>query len=81
MVFPFAMPALFICLLVLQLKSKIHFWVMGLAGIFSLLFKELLPGNWYMIGAALVASIAGLLIELTGRKQKECSVALFADKK
>lgn len=67
---PFALPALFICLLVLQLKSRIHFWVMGLAGIFSLFFKELLPGNWYMIGAALIASIAGLFIELNGRKRK-----------
>jgi len=67
---PFALPALFICLLVLQLKSRIHFWVMGLAGIFSLFFRELLPGNWYMIGAALVASIAGLFIELNGREPK-----------
>lgn len=67
---PFALPALFICLLVFQLKSKIHFWVMGLAGISSLLLKELLPGNWYMIGAALIASTAGLLIELIGRKRK-----------
>jgi 4-azaleucine resistance transporter AzlC len=60
---PFALPALFICLLVLQLKSKIHFWVAGLAGLFSLLFKEILPGNWYMIGAALLASIAGLVMK------------------
>jgi 4-azaleucine resistance transporter AzlC len=68
---PFAMPALFICLLVFQLKSKIHFWVMGLAAVFSLIFKAFLPGNWYMIGAALIASIAGLLIELAGRKREE----------
>jgi len=69
--FPFALPALFICLLVLQLKSKIHFWVMGLAATISLLFKALLPGNWYIIGAALLASIAGLFIELNGRKRKK----------
>jgi len=68
---PFAMPALFICLLVFQLKSKIHFWVMGLAAVSSLLFRVLLPGNWYMIGAALIASIAGLLIEGAWRKQEE----------
>jgi 4-azaleucine resistance transporter AzlC len=67
---PFALPALFICLLVLQLRSRIHFWVMCLAGVFSLFFKELLPGNWYMIGAALVASIVGLFIELNERKRK-----------
>jgi predicted branched-subunit amino acid permease len=62
---PFALPALFICLLVFQLKTKIHFWVMGLAGLFSLLFKEMLPGNWYMVTAALVASIAGLLFKMS----------------
>ena len=68
---PFAMPALFICLLVFQLKSKIHFWVMGLAAVLSVLFKAFLPGNGYMIGAALIASIAGLLIEGAWRKQEE----------
>ena len=68
---PFAMPALFICLLMFQLKSKIHFGVMGLAAVFSLLFKEVLPGNWYMIGAALIASIAGLLVELAAKKHKD----------
>ncbi len=65
---PFAFPALFVCLLVLQLRSKIHVVVMGLAGIFSLLFRELLPGNWYIIAAALVASIAGLWVEWKRRK-------------
>ena len=67
---PFALPALFICLVVLQLKSKIHFVVMGLAGIFSLLFKGLLPGNWYIITAALAASIAGLTLTLSSLKGK-----------
>jgi 4-azaleucine resistance transporter AzlC len=62
---PFALPALFICLLVFQLKTKIHFWVMGLAGVFSLLLKEMLPGNWYMVTAALIASIAGLLFKMS----------------
>lgn len=68
---PFAMPALFICLLMFQLKSKIHFRVMGLAAVLSVLFKAFLPDNWYMIGAALIASIAGLLIEGAWRKQEE----------
>jgi len=67
---PFALPALFICLLVLQLKSRVHFWVMGLAGISSLFFKEFLPGNWHMISAALFASIAGLLMEQWKRRRE-----------
>jgi 4-azaleucine resistance transporter AzlC len=65
---PFALPALFICLLVLQLKSRIHFCVMVLAGVFSLLFKWTVPGNWYIVMAALVASVAGLGLELRRRR-------------
>jgi 4-azaleucine resistance transporter AzlC len=61
---PFAMPALFICLLVLQLKSRIHFCVMGLACILSLFFRTYLPGNWYIVIAAVFAAVAGLGLEL-----------------
>jgi 4-azaleucine resistance transporter AzlC len=65
---PFALPSLFICLLVLQLKSRIHLCVMGLACILSLLFKAYVPGNWYIVMAAVVASIAGLWLEVRRRK-------------
>jgi predicted branched-subunit amino acid permease len=41
-----------------------------LAGILSLLFKGLLPGNWYIITAALAASIAGLTLTLSSLKRK-----------
>jgi len=70
---PFALPALFICLLVLQLKSRIHFCVMGLACFFSLLFKAIVPGNWYIVMAALVASVAGLWLEWVKRKKSQRS--------
>jgi len=66
---PFALPALFICLLVLQLKSRRHLWVMGLAGIFSLIFKGLVLGNWYIIIAALLASGIGMMIEMVKEKE------------
>ena len=58
---PFALPALFICLLVLQLKSRIHLLTMALAGFAALLFKALLPGSWYIILAAVLAATAGLI--------------------
>ncbi len=66
---PFALPALFICLLVLQWKSRTHLWVMGLAGIFSLFFKGMVAGNWYIVMATLLASGTGMMIE--GLKEKE----------
>ncbi len=59
---PFALPALFICLLVLQIKSRQQFWVMIIAGVSALFFKWALPGNWYIVPAALVASAIGVMM-------------------
>jgi 4-azaleucine resistance transporter AzlC len=65
---PFALPALFICLLVLQIKNAHHFWVMVIAGIISVFFKWALPGNWYILLTALFASGMGMMIERVWRK-------------
>jgi 4-azaleucine resistance transporter AzlC len=65
---PFALPALFICLLVLQIKNAHHFWVMVIAGMISVFFKWALPGNWYILLTALVASGIGMMIERVWRK-------------
>jgi 4-azaleucine resistance transporter AzlC len=59
---PFALPALFICLLILQIKSWSHVMVIMLAGTSALLLKAILPGNWYIILAALLAASAGVLL-------------------
>lgn len=59
---PFALPSLFICLLVLQLKSPVHLGMMILAGALSLLFKWTLPGNWYIVLAAVFTAVIGALI-------------------
>jgi 4-azaleucine resistance transporter AzlC len=70
---PFALPGLFICLLVLQIKSLHHFWVMIVAGIFSLFFKWLVPGNWYIVLAALLTSGIGVAVKMrrTGSQQSK----------
>jgi 4-azaleucine resistance transporter AzlC len=65
---PFALPALFICLLVLQIKNAHHLWVMVMAGITSVFFKWALPGNWYILLTALLASGMGMMIERVWRK-------------
>jgi 4-azaleucine resistance transporter AzlC len=69
---PFALPALFICLLVLQIRSSAHLAVAGLAAVLSVVLRAALPGNGYIIGAALLASAAGLAIERArdGRREK-----------
>ncbi len=57
---PFAMTALFICLLVVQIKTRAHLAVAIAAGVLALSFKGLLPNNLYIIAAAIVAPLAGL---------------------
>jgi len=59
---PFALPALFICLLLIQIKKIHHLLIMVIAGISSLFFKWALPGNWYIVLTALLASGIGIYI-------------------
>ena len=59
---PFAFPGLFICLLVLQIRSRLHVALMVVAGVLSLLFKGLLPGHWTIVVTALITSSVGVLI-------------------
>jgi 4-azaleucine resistance transporter AzlC len=57
---PFAMTALFICLLVLQVKSKAHLAVALAAGVLALSFKGVLPNNLFIVAAAVIAPLIGL---------------------
>ena len=59
---PFAFPGLFICLLVLQTRSRLHVALMLVAGVLSILFKGLLPGHWTIVVTALITSSVGVLI-------------------
>jgi len=67
---PFALPALFICLLVIQIKSPNHFGMMVIAGVSSLFFKWAFPGNWYILLAALLASGIGIIIKPKAQSSK-----------
>jgi 4-azaleucine resistance transporter AzlC len=57
---PFAMTALFICLLVIQIKSRAHLAVALVAGALALSFKGILPNNLFIVAAAIAAPIVGL---------------------
>jgi 4-azaleucine resistance transporter AzlC len=59
---PFAMTALFICLLVIQIKSRAHLVVALVAGVLALSFKGILPNNLFIVAAAITAPLAGLLL-------------------
>ncbi|NWF93304.1 MAG: AzlC family ABC transporter permease [Syntrophaceae bacterium] len=74
---PFALPALFICLLMIQIKGRDHVGIMVMAGIFSLFFKWAFPGNWCILLATLFASVIGMVIKLKvqGSKLKNSSAS------
>lgn len=59
----FAMPATFLVLLIPMLKNKKDLIVCLIAGVISVLGMLYLPGKWYIILAALLATIAGGIME------------------
>jgi len=67
---PFALPALFICLLMIQIKNPYRFGMMVIAGAFSLFFKWAFPGNWYIPLATLLASGIGVIVKPKAQSSK-----------
>lgn len=61
--FNFALPAMFIILLVMQLKDKKTFLVAGLAAAFSITIASIWPGNWNIIVATVLAATLGVIME------------------
>ena len=57
---PFAMTALFICLLVMQVRNRVHIIVAVAAGVLALGLQGLLPNNLHIIIATIGAALAGL---------------------
>lgn len=59
----YALTAMFLCLLVMQLHNRL-FVVTGLiAAISAVLWSLLIPGNSYIVGAAVVAATAGFFLK------------------
>ena len=63
----YALTAMFICLLVFQLKGRIYVFTALVAGISAVLFSLFLPGNSYIIIASVFAAGAGVFIKKMGR--------------
>ncbi len=54
----YALIAMFICLLVFQLRSRIYIITAAMAGFFAVIFALIIPGNLYVIiGSVLAATI------------------------
>jgi predicted branched-subunit amino acid permease len=61
---PFAMTALFICLLVMQIRNRLHVIVAVTAGVLALGLQGILPNNLHLIIAATGAAGTGLWLTL-----------------
>lgn len=56
----YALTAMFICLLVLQLSSKRHMVIGLISGLIAVAAAMTIPGNWYIIIGSVLAATLGL---------------------
>ena len=59
----YALIAMFICLLVFQLKGKKYIITAILSGVLAVVFSLILPGNMYVVLASISASTIGVLVK------------------
>jgi 4-azaleucine resistance transporter AzlC len=61
----YALVAMFICLLVFQLRGSIYVITAIIAGIFAVFLSMLIPGNSYIIIASMAAAALGVVLKKT----------------
>jgi 4-azaleucine resistance transporter AzlC len=66
----YALPGMFICLLVYQLQGKIYLLTGILAGVISVTWYLLIPGNSYIVGASISAATLGFIAKRMVRSKK-----------
>ena len=58
----YALPAMFICLLVLQLRGGLYVAVALIAGLLAVAFSLMFPGNAYIVAATVAAATIGIFM-------------------
>lgn len=58
----YALIAMFLCLLVFQLRGKRHALTAVMAGVLAVILALLIPGNIYVVIASILAATAGVLL-------------------
>lgn len=66
----YALPGMFICLLVYQLQGRIYIVTGILAGVISVTWYLLVPGNSYIVGASISAATLGFIARRLVRRRK-----------
>jgi len=59
----YALIAMFICLLIYQIRQRIHLLTAVIAGITAVVLALLIPGNTYIVIASMMAATAGVIIQ------------------
>jgi 4-azaleucine resistance transporter AzlC len=62
-VIDFVLPAMFIILLIMQIRDTIDVVVSIMAAVLSIIFFFIFPGNWNIIIATLSAAVIGVIVE------------------
>jgi predicted branched-subunit amino acid permease len=65
----YALPAMFISLLVFQIRGRLHLVVALLSGLLAVAFSLLLPGNAYIVMASATAATLGLFLRRWRERQ------------
>jgi 4-azaleucine resistance transporter AzlC len=67
----YALPAMFICLLVLQIRGGLYVAVAVISGLLAVAFSLLFPGNAYIVAATAVAATIGVFLRKWKGKASE----------
>jgi len=59
----YALSAMFLCLLVYQLQSRLYLFTALIAALISTLWYLLIPGDSYIVGASVIAATCGFLLK------------------
>lgn len=63
----YALVGMFLCLLVFQLRSRIHALTAALSGVFALIFYLALPGNGYVVIGSILGATSGFVLRRWAR--------------
>lgn len=70
----YALTAMFIGLLTMQLRSRLSAWVALLAGVLAGVLASYLPGNLHVVAAAAIAATVGTMVKRQGGKRSTRAV-------
>ncbi|MBP1721308.1 MAG: branched-chain amino acid transporter permease [Deltaproteobacteria bacterium] len=63
----YALIAMFLCLLVFQLRGALYWLIAAVAGGLAVFISIILPGNLYIVIASVLAATIGVLIRRTSK--------------